>query len=632
MQKIIAGDPETRSPDIVADNLAKLQVMFPDAFTEGKVDLEVLRQLLGDAVDEREEKYGLNWHGKRRARQLALTPSTGTLRPCPEDSIDWDTTQNLMIEGDNLEVLKLLQKSYAGKVKLIYIDPPYNNGKDYIYPDNYRNSIRNYLRLTGQADGNDRRLSTNPATSGRYHTAWLNMMYPRLTLAHALLRQDGLIFVSIGDFESGHLRTILDEIFGGENFEGHIHWRRRHNQPNDRTKMLGLVAEHILVYAKNSAAYRRSGVGKIALTGDFSNPDGDPRGDWSSKPWKVGSDQSGSRYRIETPTGRIYDEEWMGEESTYRQLLSDGRIVFPNDGAGPPRKKYYRTEREEEGQCATNWWRHEQFGHNQGGNNIVTGLFGRKNVFSNPKPVELVKGMISVSNVKADDIVLDFFAGSGTTAHAVMDNRVMEGEHCRYILVQLPEVLSAEVREQRVGAYLCDELGKPRNIAELTKERLRRAAKKLREGSRIVTGDFGFRVFKLDTSNIRTWDPAPDDLDGALLAGLDHIEPGRTEQDILYEVLLKLGLDLCVPIETRTVTGKSVHSVGAGTLIACLDEAIAREDVEELALAIADWHDALAPAGESTVVFRDSAFVDDVAKTNLAAILEQRGLRNIRSL
>lgn len=632
MKKILVNDPETRSADIVAENLEHLKALFPEAFTEGKVDFEVLKQLLDGDVDEREEKYGLNWHGKRRARQLALMPSTGTLRPCPEESVDWDTTQNLMIEGDNLEVLKLLQKSYAGKVKLIYIDPPYNTGKDFIYPDDYRDNIRSYLELTGQIDGENRKLSSNTDASGRFHTNWLNMMYPRLKLARNLLRGDGLIFVSIGDFEVGHLRTAMDELFGEENFEGNIHWRRRNNQPNDRTKMLGIVAEHILCYAKDSVAYKQSGVGKIALTGTFSNPDNDPRGDWASKPWKVGSDQSGSRYTIKTPTGKSINEEWMGEESTYKNLLKDRRIIFPGGGDGSPRKKYYRCEREEEGQCANNWWHHDQFGHNQGGNATLTQLFMEKNVLSNPKPIELLQGIISVSNTSSTDLVMDFFSGSGTTAHATIESNVIDREKRRYILVQLPEPLDPKNKDQKTAADFCDKLKRPRNIAELTKERLRRAGKKIQEENPDFKGDLGFRVFKLDTSNIHAWEPDRENLDESLLQSIDHIKPDRSEEDILYELLLKLGLDLCVPIEAQTIAGKTVQSIGAGTLIACLDEKIDRNDLEPLALGITKWHDELAPSGDSTVIFRDSAFADDVVKTNLTAILEQRGLRNVRSL
>ena len=636
INKITAADPEAQSADLVADNIAQLKALFPELITEGAngapaINVDVLKQLVGDAtVSDAEEKYGLNWHGKRRARQLALTPSTGTLRPCPEDSVDWDTTQNLMIEGDNLEVLKLLQKSYAGKVKLIYIDPPYNTGKDFVYPDNFQDSIRNYLELTGQVEGG-RKVSSNTEASGRFHTDWLNMMYPRLKLARDLLRDDGLLFVSINDVEVGHLRSIISEIFGEENFEGSIHWRRRHNQPNDKTKMLGQVAEHVICYAKDSRAYKEAGVGKVGLTGSFSNPDNDPRGDWATKPWKVGSDQSGSRYLITTPTGKKYDEDWMGEEDTFKSLVADGRIVFPDGGNGPPRKKYYKSEREEEGQCATNWWSHEQFGHNQGANAMLESLFGEKNVFSNPKPIELLDGILNVGNVKSQDIVMDFFAGSGTTAHAVWASNANDSDGRRFVLVQFPEPLDINDSDQRLAAEYCDQLDKPRNIAELTKERLRRAAAKVKADSPNWKGDAGFRVFRLDQSNIRAWQPSGN-LEKDLVDSVEHIVPDRSEQDVLTELLLKLGLDLCVPIEQRQVAGKTVHAIGGGVLLACLDPRIGKDDAEPLALGIAEWHAALAPAGDTTCVFRDSAFENDEAKTNLAAILEQHGIHHVRSL
>ncbi len=637
MKKLTAEDPETKSPDLIAENIAALKELFPELVTEGPegtaVNVDVLKSLVGDkTVTDAEEKYGLNWHGKRRARQLALTPSIGTLRPCPEESLDWDTTQNLMIEGDNLEVLKLLQKSYAGKVKLIYIDPPYNDGKDRVYPDDFRDNIENYKMLTEQVDSDGRKLFSNTETNGRFHTNWLNMMYPRLRLARNLLRSDGLIFVSIDDCEVATLRAILNGIFGEENFEGHIHWRRRHNQPNDPTKMLALVAEHVLVFARDKIAYKASGVGKIALTGQFSNPDNDPRREWASKPWKVGTDQSGSRYTITTPTGRVYEEEWMGEESTFKKLLADNRIIFPNNGDGAPRKKYFRSEREQEGQCATNWWPHDQFGHNQGANSVMERLFGEKNLFSNPKPVELIEGILNVSNTKNADIVLDFFAGSGTTGHAVMTQNTADGGNRRYILVQLPEPLDPENKDQKVAADYCDKIKKPRNIAELTKERLRRAAAKIKEENPMFAGDQGFRVFKLDSTNIKEWQPKREDLPRNLEESLEHLKTDRSETDILYELLLKLGLDLCVPIEKRIISGKDVHAVGGGVLITCLSKKIAAAEVEELGQGIVEWHKFLAPAGDTTCVFRDSAFVDDVAKTNMAAILNQNGIANMRSL
>jgi adenine-specific DNA-methyltransferase len=477
-----------------------------------------------------------------------------------------------------------------------------------------------------------KRISSNTETSGRFHTDWLNMMYPRLKLARNLLRQDGLIFVSIDDGEVATLRMILAEIFGEENFEGHIHWRRRHNQPNDPTKMLALVTEHILVYAKDKTAYKAAGVGKIALTGDFSNPDKDPRGDWSSKPWKVGTDQSGSRYRIISPTGRVFDEEWMGEEATFTALLADKRIIFPDKGNGLPRKKYFRSEREEEGQCATNWWHHEQFGHNQGANSTMEELFGRKNVFSNPKPVELISGILSVGNVKKNDIVLDFFAGSGTTAHAVMAQNLLDNGNRRFILVQLDDPLDPDNKDQRIAVEFCDQLGKPRNIAELTLERLRRVAKKIKQDTPLFSGDVGFKVFKLDSSNIREWVIDRNNLPKTIHDSVEHLKDDRTESDVLYELLLKLGLDLCVPLQQRTIAGKQIVSVGYGVLIVCLAEEISKGVVEPLAHGIIAWRKELSPVSDTVCVFRDSAFSDDVVKSNLAAILAQNSIDNIKSL
>ena len=279
MKKITANDPETRSANVVAENLEHLKSLFPEAFTEGKADFEVFRQLLGSAVDDRDEKYGLNWHGKRQARQLALTPSTGTLRPCPEESVDWDTTQNLMIEGDNLEVLKLLQKSYAGKVKLIYIDPPYNTGRDFVYRDDYRDSMRNYLELTGQADGENRKLSSNTEASGRFHTDWLNMMYPRLKVARSLLAKGGVVAVSADDAEQSNLQKLCDEIFGEENFIALLVWKSRISEDTRATTGVSSDHEYIICYARDEGTAFR---GAEKNTQKFSNPDNDPRGPWRS--------------------------------------------------------------------------------------------------------------------------------------------------------------------------------------------------------------------------------------------------------------------------------------------------------------------------------------------------------------
>ena len=634
MKKIILNDPETRSADVVAENLEHLKALFPEAFTEGKVAFDVLKQLLGGAVDEREEKYGLNWHGKRQARQLALTPSTGTLRPCPEESVDWDTTQNLMIEGDNLEVLKLLQKSYAGKVKLIYIDPPYNTGKDFIYPDDYRDNLQNYLELTGQIDGQNRKLSSNTEVSGRFHTNWLNMMYPRLKLARVLLREDGVLFMTVDDAEVHNLRSIVDDVFGEENFVSNVVWEKKYTRAND-AQYFSDNHDHVLVVSRNKV------VSRLALQSRnedqlaaYKNPDNHPKGPWKATPLHAKSGRNTQRYTFKN--GVV----WSPPLGTYRRFSDESmarmdeanEIWFGDDDSATPARKSFLSEIKS-GVTPVTIWPHTDVGHNHEANNELKELLGQ-GVFSNPKPTRLVRRMLELAASPNGEpcIVLDFFAGSGTTGHAVLEQNVKDRKNRRYILVQLPVAVDSDVANQKAASDFCAKLGKPTNIAELTKERLRRAGKKIKDENPMFTGDLGFRVFKLDASNIRAWDPDREDLEGALLENVEHIKPDRSEEDILYEVLLKLGLDLCVPIETRNIAGKSVRSIGACTLIACLDEKIVRKEVEPLAHGIAEWHDELAPEGDSTVVFRDSAFEDDVAKTNLAAILEQRGLGNVRSL
>lgn len=512
-------------------------------------------------------------------------------------------------------------------------DPPYNTGRDFVYEDDFRDPMARYKEVTEQTT------KSNPETMGRFHTKWLNMMYPRLRLAANLLRDDGVCFISIDDGEVHNLRKLCDEVFGEENFEGHIHWRRRHNQPNDRTKMIGLVAEHILAYAKNSEKLRAAGVGKIDLTGSFSNPDHDPRGDWASKPWKVGSDQSGSRYAITTPTGTVLEEEWMGDETTYQELLADHRIIFPRGGDGMPRKKYFRYERQEEGQCATNWWDHTQFGHNQGANDCLTELFGVKNVFSNPKPVELLRGLIQISGAKNGDIVLDFFAGSATTAHAVMQVSREMRQQLHFILIQLPENLdknyaaaSGNTKKQlKVPIDFLDSIGRPHFISEIGKERIRRAgAKLLEEQSSQVSFDenpappldVGFKVFKLDTSNLKTWDSTPigeeqlELLFTRMNSMIDRVKEDRTDLDMVYEIMLKLGVPLTAPVAPIEVNGKQAYSIqGDATLLVCLAENISLKDAEKLA--------ALSPA---KIILAKSSLADDTAMSNTYYTLRDLGI------
>lgn len=635
MHKITRDDDATRSADLVAENLERLQALFPEAFTEGRIDFEVLQQLLGGAVDERDEKYGLNWFGKRQARQLALTPSTGTLRPCPEESVDWDTTQNLMIEGDNLEVLKLLQKSYAGKVKLIYIDPPYNTGKDFVYRDDFRDNIRNYLELTGQIEG-DRRISSNTESSGRFHTDWLNMMYPRLKLARSLLQEDGIILVTIDDAELERLLALMDDVFGEENAVGTFVWEKRTNREN--RKVISSRHDYVVCFCKSTAASAEV-LSMLPMNEEalarYQNPDNDPRGRWKSDPATAQAGHGTGRqfYVLTAPNGKKHELQsgrcWLYTEDVMNEAIQDGRIWFGRDGNGVPRIKTY-LEAKERGLRPESIWFASMASTNEAAKNDLKDLFDGQAVFDTPKPVDLVSVMLQIG--ASDGVVLDFFAGSGTTGHAVMTQNATDSGNRRYVLVQLPEPLDPDNTDQRIAAEFCDRLGKPSNIAELTKERLRRAGAKVREDNPLFAGDTGFRVFKLDSTNIREWDPDQGDLQGSLLDAVQHLKAGRTEQDVLYELLLKLGLDLCVPIEDRTIAGHTVHSIGAGVLLVCLAEDLDPDDVEPLANGLAGWRDELQPAGDTRVVFRDSAFPDDVAKVNLTAILNQRGLLDVRSL
>lgn len=646
MKRLTADDPETKSPDIKAENIATLRALFPELITEGAngvaVNIDVLKQLVGDKdVTDADEKYGLNWHGKKLARQLALTPSTGTLRPCPEESVDWDTTQNLMIEGDNLEVLKLLQKSYAGKVKLIYIDPPYNTGKDFVYPDNFQDSIKNYLELTAQTDEGGKKLSANTEASGRFHTDWLNMMYPRLKLARNLLREDGIVYISIGDKELSNMKAIMDEVFGSENFIAQIIWEKMYTTKNDAS-LISSCHDHILCYAR---LVSDSVIGLLPRTEEmnarYTNPDNDPRGVWKAIPLYADGERKNGRYKIISPTGRIHEpapnSHWRYTENDVLQLLSDNRVYFGNTGSSLPNQKLFLSE-VRNGVKAKTIWTHKEVGSNDTASREMKELFGQlESPFSFPKPTSLVHRMIQLAANEKNAIILDFFSGSGTTAHAVFRRNIEDGANRRFILVQLPEPLFSTNKEQIPAIEYCDKFRRARTIAELTKERLRRAGKKIQEENPLFVGDFGFRVFKLASSNIRAWEPDRDNLADILEASIEHTKTDRTDQDILFELLLKLGLDLCVPIETKRVEGakKQVHeiqSIGGGILLVCLSSLIPMADVERLALDLVAWHQELKPAGDTTIVLRDSAFADDVAKTNLTAILQQYGLENVRSL
>lgn len=591
------------------------------------VDFDALRGDLSDhVVDGERERYQFTWPGKREAKLEARRPTRKTMRPCPEKSVDWDTTQNLYIEGDNLEALKIMRETYAGKVKLIYIDPPYNTGHDFVYDDDYSQTRAEYDAESGDYDEEGGRLVANPESNGRFHSDWCSMMYPRLLLARDLLSDDGVIFISIDDNEVAALKLLCSEIFGPANFEGHIHWRRRHNQPNDKSKMIGLVAEHILVYAKDGIALRKAGVGKLDPTASFTNPDHDPKGPWASKPWKVGSDQSGSRYIIKAPGGELFNEEWMGEEATYKKYLAEGRIYFTRDGHGLPRKKYYQFEREEEGQCATNWWPHEQFGNNQAGNDCVASLFdGVKNIFSNPKPIELMQAILKVGNVKSGDLVLDFFSGSASMAHAVMALNKQDEAQRRYVMVQIQQEISEKEPAYGLGFRLLNEIGE---------ERIRRAGEKIRAevdkaNEQLELGaepkpvpDIGFRVLRVDESCLKDEYASPAEYEQIELdLFTDNAAEGATPLDLLFQALPAFRISYSAKIVERELGGKACFDVNDGQLIACFDEAVSTEALE-----------AIAREKPIYAVFRDSSFASDADVANLDELFKTFSPETIRKV
>ena len=615
-------EQDGESLDIVGENLEALKTIFPEAFTEDGVNFDTLRQLLGDEVDDGEEKYGLNWHGKKKARQIALTPSMGTLRPCPEESVDWETTQNLFIEGDNLEVLKLLQKSYAGKVKMIYIDPPYNTGKEFIYPDRFQDNLDTYLKYTSQKDDEGMKFSSNTEQSGRYHTNWLNMMYPRLKLARNLLCDDGVIFISIDDHEQANLKEVFNQVFGEENFVAHIIWQHS-VQPKGYSQIFSIHHNHIYCYRKSEAYTVRPLERTEKDNINYSNPDNDPRGDWRTGDVRNALYRPNLIYPLESPSGKIIEPPengWRWSRKTMDEKIESGEIIFSRDETRIIRKIYLANL---DGRAPETIWFSEDVGNTRQGSQELKELFDGKVPFDTVKPTKIIRRMLQISGVGSHDICLDFFAGSCSTAHALFD----EPNSGRFIVVQLPEIIDTSTPHGKTAR----DLGFS-TIADVGKERIRRAASKIKKETPLYDGDLGFKVFKLDSSNIRAWNPDKGDMEKTLLDHTEHLVEGRSEEDVLYELLLKRGVDLTVPIEEREIEGKAVYSIGYGVLFACLDTAISRDEVEEIAQGIVAWHQELEPASDTQVVFRDSAFADDIAKTNMTAILEQNGIAHVRSL
>lgn len=672
MQKISLE--ENQSENLVQQNIEHLKQIFPEVFSEGKVNFETLRQLLGDqkVLDEGEEKYGLNWHGKKKARQAALMPSLGTLLPCPEESVDWDNTQNLFIEGDNLEVLKLLQKSYTNKVKLIYIDPPYNTGSEFIYPDNFQENLDTYLLYTGQKDEEGNTLTSAKEKAGRKHSNWLNMMYSRLLLARSLLKDDGVLVISIDENEHVNLVKIAQEIFGEENYCGEIVWKNSSKNDQD---YISIQHEYFVFFTKNKSVNKgewlekKEGIDEIykafekfknehgndwkaihqaALDWYKTFPDSNPIIDSKHYSWMdekgvyfpdniSGPNVGQYVYEVEHPVTKKNVKKpsrgWFCPKSTMDELIASGGIHFGINETTVPCLKTYLKNTEMKSLTSL------RFKDGRVASKRLRALFG-ENIFTNPKDEELLVDFFKALNIKENDVVLDFFAGSGTTGHAVMLHNVLNAHRVKYILVQLPESLEAMAKtatglSKKIilnSIKYLNERSLPLNICEITKLRLKLVKEKLEETDVDQSLDLGFKVFKLAQSNIQPWNPDPTDLEATLLESENHLIEGRTEQDILYELLLKRGIDLATPITERKVGEKTVYSIGYGATFACLDEHIQAGNIESIAQLIIDWYQELAPGNKPHIFFRDSAFENDVVKTNIAAILQQNGLDHVRSL
>ncbi len=642
MEKITKGHPLSMSEDILKSNIETLKQLFPTIVKEGKIDIKELEALLSDEVEHGDEYYRFTWAGKSEARREANKPSTATLRPDKPSSKDWDTTQNIFIEGDNLEVLKLLQKSYSSKIKMIYIDPPYNTGKDFVYKDNYSDNLSNYLTITGQLDDTGKRVGTNTESDGRFHSNWLSMMYPRLKLARNILSDDGAIFISIDDNEVYNLKKICDEIFGEENFICDFVWQKKTGSSD--SIHIATITESILLYSKNSTI--------LSLNRD-----------------KDAHDLNRYKFHDEyfAERGPFYldnlDRGTLGyhESLDYGVPTPDGTLAFPN---GRKRKfndgwrwkwgkeklewgmknGFIEVQKSDSKDCKWGVYYKIYLNVDNEGNpiqrtspykNLILGvlntnaaieaksILGSTTYFSNPKPIDLIKRLASIA-LKEDEIVLDFFAGSGTTAHAIMEMN-KDGGKRKFILVQLPEPTAIDSDSYKAGY---------KTIAQITKERIRRAGDKIKaelpnnlfsENGKSL--DIGYKAFKLDTSNIAAWDGSVENFDNNLFTASTNIKADRTAEDVLYEVLLKYGLDLSVPIEEKVIDGQTVYSVGLGALFVCVAEHITTEVAE----GIGKRKEELNPT-TCRVLFRDNGFKDDVAKTNSIQILKRYGINEINSL
>nr|WP_314326719.1 site-specific DNA-methyltransferase [Fusobacterium pseudoperiodonticum] len=617
------------SMNLVQENAKKLKEIFPEIFVEDKIDFDLLEQICcGGGVQKLEdskERYSLTWNGKSKARQIAQEVSTGTLRPAKEESKNWDNTENIYIEGDNLEVLKLLQKSYHGKIKMIYIDPPYNTGKDFVYKDNFRANIENYKKVTGQVSEEGTKLTTNTDTDGRYHSNWLNMMYPRLKLARNLLTDDGVIFISIDDNEQANLKKLCDEIFGEENFIAQIVWERAF-APVNLKKHFSESHDYIICYSKNINLSRNNGLKRNEEADNrYSNPDNDPRGVWTSGDFSVGPAVESNIYKIASPSGRENyppnGRSWRVSEEKFKEMLLDNRVWFGEDGNGVPRQKRFLSEVKNSITPMT-IWKYTEVGHSQDATKKLKELFDEVHVFDYSKTVELIKRCIELYTIQGD-IILDFFSGSATTAHSVMQLNAEDGGNRKYIMVQLPELCDEDSEAYKAGY---------KNICEIGKERIRRAGEKIKSDESLPIEnreklDAGFKVFKLDSTNIKEWDTDTENLQQSLLDSIENIKRDRNTLDVLYEILLKYGLDLNIPIEEN----KNFYSIGGGSLLVSLNKEINNEVINSICEEYKKLQE-IDKEFKTTVILRDNSFKDDEVKTNAIKKLEQVGISEIRSI
>lgn len=656
------------SMNIVEDNIEKLKTIFPDVFTEGKVDFEKLQGVLGNYIETNDERYNFTWAGKQNALRLAQTPSTGTLRPCKEESKNWDTTQNLYIEGDNLEVLKLLQKSYHNKIKMIYIDPPYNTGNDFVYKDDFKDNIDNYKKITGQVDEEGNKISSNSESDGRYHTNWLNMMYPRLRLARNLLSDDGVIFISIDDNEVNNLRKLCDEIFGEDNSISNLIWI---NNERGRSidKYISNTNDFMLMYAKsiNSLSINQKRESGEHLLKEYNLKD-------NISYYKKGDPlfNNNSKFNIETRPNLVYSI-YINKKTNEKKCIdekyknTDNKWVLPQENrlgddwikVIPPLRstnnligcwrwgmtKFIEENEQELILELQNNGKYMFFSKNRltGDNekiskykniiqnitsssattevvNLMSGKF-----FEHPKPINLIKHIIRIG-LNCNDIILDFFSGSATTAHAVMQLNSEDNGNRKFICVQLPEQTDEKSEAFKAGY---------KNICEIGKERIRRAGEKIKQeieqgNQQLKLGeepkkvpDIGFKVFKLDSSNIKKWNVNTENIEKEMQSSIFNYVEGRSELDITYEVMLKCGLDLTYPIEEIKVEDKTLYSVGAGAMFICMDDRITQSIADKI-IAIKEEKE----IEEPVVVFKDNGFIDDSTKTNIKESLRVAGIKD----